>query len=1794
MLVDNSDPCENYKGCGDCNQDSRCGWCAANSKCMVGGPEGPKLAKCAAWSKEFCEAESCASYSSCMGCLADPYCGWCPGGEDERGTCMEGSGGGPSDGQCDSQWAHSPVRKGTNYKTASMLDATHKAYLREVCESPEKKISYAKPPPDNSKPPGVKKPEILSISPRFGPNFGSTVVTITGLWYGYVANNQTVYLGDRPCKTTTWRSESVLECVTPPATKMHERELVQVYVENDGLFSGEGADAHSATFEFRPMRIDSISALSGPTEGGTIMNIKGENFGYKDHSPEVTVGGFPCLGIQWMSSTEIQCASPAGAGDANVVVLEVLGVASFNRKFTFVYDLPVILGISADTSPTIGNRTFTIQGKNFGTALSRPVVTIGGVPCMFQNRISHSEMTCSTPPNVGRNKRVVVAVGHRFSEEVGFVIHYNPPVIASISPVHGTTPGGYLISIVGSDFGTGAYSPLMTFRPDTWLLDVLGKAAATYTPFSNPAWGSWANTTGAAGVAQAHHNTSVYKLLPRKSAIETLNASADELNVSAILNETNQTLLQDDTVKTEVKEVVRSGAEGSPVGVLQAVARAAVKMTAKDGSESSNRDGKKDITGMIAAAVGALQGVKNKQKDGATVDSRLVADTVGQTVGGGGYGDGNGGVKNGQRRRLLAMEKSVKQSPKFHRLHSVLQHVEQSAPTSHYARLAKALIFMQMDAASGGEGGYGAAAPNAGGYGAAAPNAGGYGAASEVEEEATNRTKNVSTELQPQIATVSNVTNKTQAIPANIVPVESTEEFSKVCPIGQGQDYTAAGLECIEVLVGGRPCVAVKMLSDDNLVCTAPDYIGANHSVVVVAGNQSSMLVSPAERLRKLMELPSNVKKVTDVRFSFDPPVVTHMYPDVGPTSGNITVTFKGFNFGTRDWRKDFGDATLGITVGGQPCLASQWVDDSTVECLVPPGSGTKHKVFLTVAGQTYPPEGVEPLLFSYQGPEVISVFPAHGSTEGMYDLVLTGRNFGTTYHLPNVFVDGVPCTSVKWVSNTVIKCLAPAGHGKDKSVVVWTGDQHSRLDNTDFSYDSPIVESITPAKCPTYGGCKVTIKGRNFGHEQGQHMQVKVGNYLCKTLGRGDQPLWLNQRTLECFVEPDNKLVCKTPSGYGSDVKTTVQVANQYSADTLLKQEAHFEYDPPEIHSVSAHNGPAIGGASLYLTGVNFAPDAQVVFNDMEAVGSKYVPCKSTKWISYEELLCSTPGGISVNHTIHIVSGGKRFFQTKVAGARFIQECGEPEIPKDGSMDGTNRKEGGRVVYTCKTGYTLVGDAVRECKRGKWTGFLPICNPPPTKKPTAMYFETDRSGQQNESKYDVAPEKEPGYDELNVAQKIAKAGIEKQESDKQLLAKKSHHEEEVKAAEKDAEAANKRVERAKQAMDLAVKDNDKIQEKLTNFTETARLKMEEDFKKRSEEAKKDEEKLRAAKKKRNSESQPANSAQPENLGEPDLKPAEASVEEKRAAILSGVESNARQLAGDYTIIDKGTKTVATLTADLKNAEKLLSDLKAKSASSSSIYEAENTLRKTKYDKNEGELRIKQAETDAKAIEKKAREDLPYVKRQGDAMFLRGDLVPILFAPSGQLKPNRYEIFNVRKYSPDSDSSEGGCGEGGKGEEEGGVGVVEEEEEPDAVLQMAVEFFMGEDFQGKIDAFVDSNCHLFSENCRQYLEDQMGGVDLVKAGTREHTLEHMDCFAQFTALFDEEMDLFLRDKSCSRRQFLNICRKAYEDSENGIENLGSMFVDLMMATTEYESFCVLMTTEWREKSEREGIAVNKK
>ena len=96
-------------------------------------PRRPEITKVCSVVKEFCEAESCSSYTHCMGCLADPYCGWCPSDDQDGGTCMEGGGGGPTDGTCDSKY-------GMACLVERFDDLTPKIYVNGVACIKEKRL----------------------------------------------------------------------------------------------------------------------------------------------------------------------------------------------------------------------------------------------------------------------------------------------------------------------------------------------------------------------------------------------------------------------------------------------------------------------------------------------------------------------------------------------------------------------------------------------------------------------------------------------------------------------------------------------------------------------------------------------------------------------------------------------------------------------------------------------------------------------------------------------------------------------------------------------------------------------------------------------------------------------------------------------------------------------------------------------------------------------------------------------------------------------------------------------------------------------------------------------------------------------------------------------------------------------------------------------------------------------------------------------------------------------------------------------------------------------------------------------------------------------------------------------------------------------------------------------------------------------------------------------------------------------------------------------------------------------
>tara|TARA_B100000780_G_scaffold275377_1_gene241881 strand:+ start:1084 stop:1572 length:489 start_codon:yes stop_codon:yes gene_type:complete len=136
------------------------------------------------------------------------------------------------------------------------------------------------------------------------------------------------------------------------------------------------------------------------------------------------------------------------------------------------------------------------------------------------------------------------------------------------------------------------------------------------------------------------------------------------------------------------------------------------------------------------------------------------------------------------------------------------------------------------------------------------------------------------------------------------------------------------------------------------------------------------------------------------------------------------------------------------------------------------------------------------------------------------------------------------------------------------------------------------------------------------------------------------------------------------------------------------------------------------------------------------------------------------------------------------------------------------------------------------------------------------------------------------------------------------------------------------------------------------------------------------------------------------------------------------------------------------------------------------------------------------------------------------------------------------------------------------------------------ILQKAAEFFMGEEFQDAIDQFVNENYRLFSDQTEIYADvdhcDSDSEEYLQQNITRGHGLEQHAAYQQFQELFEYKLETFVQKQGINRAGFLRQCKNAISDDAQGIENMGTVFVDLLLATSEYEGFVTMMATQAKE------------
>ena len=288
-------------------------------------------------------------------------------------------------------------------------------------------------------------PTLTSVSPATGPTAGNTTVTITGTNLG-TASTATVYF-DSTAATIVSDSGTTL-VVTSPA---ESAGTVDVTVATAG-----GTSVISATDEFSFAGVPSvtnISPTSGTTAGGTSVTITGSNLGTVS-TATVDFGSTSATIVSDDGATLIVTSPEEDAGPVDVTVTTAGGTSAASI-FTYII-LPNVTSVSPATGPTAGGSTVTITGTNLGTP-STATVDFGSISATIVSD-DGTTLIVTNPGEIPGTVDVTVTtdLGTSAISAADEFIYAGLPTITNISPTSGSTAGGTLVTITGTNLGTAS------------------------------------------------------------------------------------------------------------------------------------------------------------------------------------------------------------------------------------------------------------------------------------------------------------------------------------------------------------------------------------------------------------------------------------------------------------------------------------------------------------------------------------------------------------------------------------------------------------------------------------------------------------------------------------------------------------------------------------------------------------------------------------------------------------------------------------------------------------------------------------------------------------------------------------------------------------------------------------------------------------------------------------------------------------------------------------------------------------------------------------------------------------------------------------------------------------------------------------------------------------------------------------------------------------------------------------------------------------------------------------------
>jgi hypothetical protein len=401
------------------------------------------------------------------------------------------------------------------------------------------------------------------------------------------------------------------------------------------------------------------------------------------------------------------------------------------------------------------------------------------------------------------------------------------------------------------------------------------------------------------------------------------------------------------------------------------------------------------------------------------------------------------------------------------------------------------------------------------------------------------------------------------------------------------------GTSVPSVYVGGRPCALVTpfvvSVNHTQIQCIAPKGQGKQLQVVVSVNGQSSSY-SPAV-------------------WSYDPPQVSSISPNHGPTSGRVLGDLKADGVHRLEGARVI-QVIRGTNLGVSGMLAYVPQDSSDVLSAVANVTQADILSWNDTAIVYYMPEGYGDSLF-------VSVFvdqPCIGITEFSYDI-------------PAVM-------AVTRYDMTVEQC-----HPFQQC----------------FTFGNDTRCRMVPAGCyDTRGGYSLEIVGASFGIQAVlfPYTIIYVGAHLCTT----------PQNTALRTLLSHDRLICTVPTGVGDNLPVTVGLGRRTSQISNISR---FTYDPPIVTVISPNTPDALGRQSMTLRGKNFGFESTPLLITVDDV-----PCTTSEWLNDGQLSCLPPAEVVGAKNFSIVVANRTtpytFFDVEEA---LVYQCVKDEYGLDGEV---------------------------------------------------------------------------------------------------------------------------------------------------------------------------------------------------------------------------------------------------------------------------------------------------------------------------------------------------------------------------------------------------------------------------------------------------------------------------------------------------------------------------------------------